>query len=73
MCKKKLQESFNQQTLYIHNKFEKEMLKIQERKEIYIVKKIIKDLNEFALFLAMYYNSACSIIIDITFLSMQNN
>ena len=67
--KKKLQESFDQQNLYIHNKFKKEMFKTQEREEIYIIKKIVKDLNEFILFSAMYYNSACLININTAFSS----
>ena len=73
MCKKELQESFDQQSLYIHNKFKKKMLKTQERREVYIVEKIVKDLDEFVLFSAIYHDSACSININTAFSSMQND
>ena len=49
------------------------MLKTQEYKEIYIIKKIVKDLNKFVLFSAMYYNSACLININTAFLNTQND
>ena len=38
MYKKKLQKSFNQQNLYMHDKLEKEMFKTRKRRNVYIVK-----------------------------------
>ena len=40
----------------MHDKRERKMLKTREREDVYIVKKIVKNLNEFVLFLTMYYN-----------------
>ena len=48
------------------------MLKIRKYKNIYIIKRIVKDLNKFVLFLAMRYNFASSININITFLNINN-
>ena len=48
------------------------MLKARERKDVYIVEKIIKYFNEFVLFLTMRYNFASSINTDIVFLSVNN-
>ena len=53
----------------MHDNFKREILKTQERKEVYIIEKIVKDLNEFALFLAIHYNSACLININTALLS----
>ena len=50
----------------------KKMLKTRKRKNVYIIKKIVKDLNKFVLFLAMYYNFANSINTDIVFSSVNN-
>jgi len=53
MCEKDLQESFDDKDLYMHNKREKQMIKTLECKDIYIVKRIANDLDEFALLSAM--------------------
>ncbi len=53
MCEKDLQESFNNKDLYMHDKRKKQMIKTLECGDVYIIKKIINDLNEFALLLAM--------------------
>ncbi len=73
ICEKKLQESFNQQSLYMHDKFEKKMLKAHEREGVYIVEKIAKDLNEFVLFSVMRYNFTSLMNINMTFLSVNIN
>ncbi len=49
MCKKDLQESFDDKDLYMHDKWEKQMIKILKCKDVYIVKKIANNLDEFAL------------------------
>ena len=72
MYKKKLQKSFNQQNLYIHNKFKREILKARERENVYIIKKIVKNFDEFVLFSAIRYNFASSINIKTVFLSVNN-
>ncbi len=56
MCKKDLQESFNDKDLYMHNKWEKQMIKTLECKDVYIVKRIANDLDEFALLSAMQHD-----------------
>ena len=56
----------------MHNKFEKEMLKTHERENVYIIKKIVKNFNEFVLFSAMRYDFASLINTDIVFSSVNN-
>ncbi len=56
MCKKDLQESFDDKDLYMHDKQEKQMIKILECENIYIVKRIANDLDEFALLSAMQHD-----------------
>jgi len=70
MCEKGLQGSFDQQSLYMHDKFGKEMLKAHERGGVYIVEKIAKGLDEFALFSAMRHDSTSSMNIDTAFPSV---
>ena len=53
MYEKGLQESFNDKGLYMHDKREKQMIKALKCEDVYIIKRIINDLNEFALLLAM--------------------
>ncbi len=54
----------------MHDKFGREMLKAHEREDVYIVEKIAKDLNEFALFSVMHYNFTSLMNINTTFLSV---
>ncbi len=56
MCKKDLQESFDDKDLYMHDKWKKQMIETLECKNVYIVKKIANDLDEFALLSAMQHN-----------------
>ena len=49
MCKKDLQESFDDKNLYMHDKQRKQMIEILECKDIYIVERIANNLDEFAL------------------------
>jgi len=53
MCKKDLQESFDDKDLYMHNKWRKQMIETLECKNIYIVKRIANNLDDFALLSAM--------------------
>ncbi len=53
MCEKDLQESFDDKDLYMHDKREKQMIEILECKDVYIVKRIANDLDEFALLSTM--------------------
>ncbi len=53
MCKKDLQESFDDKDLYMHDKREKQMIETLECKDVYIVKRIANNLDEFALLSAM--------------------
>ena len=48
------------------------MFKTRKRKNVYITEKIIKNLDEFVLFLAIRYNFASLINIDIVFISINN-
>ena len=54
MCKMRLHESFNQYSLYIQNKHNKIMIKASEQDDIYIIKYIAKNLNEFVLLSIIY-------------------
>jgi len=56
MCKKDLQESFDDKDLYMHDKREKQMIETLECKNIYIVKRIANNLDEFALLSAMQHD-----------------
>ena len=56
----------------MYNKFKREMLKARKRKNVYIIKKIIKNLDEFVLFLTMRYNFTSLINTDMVFLSVNN-
>ena len=56
----------------MYNKFKKEMLETRKRKNVYIIEKIVKDLNKFVLFLAMRYNFTSLININIIFSSVNN-
>lgn len=49
LCEKKLRESFDTEELYIHNEQDKQMLRAQDRDDVYIVNKIAAKLDEFAL------------------------
>ena len=53
MCKKDLQESFDDKDLYMHDKREKQMIETLECEDVYIVERIANDLDEFALSSAM--------------------
>ncbi len=54
----------------MHDKFERKMLKAHERGDVYIIEKIAKGLNEFALFSVMHYNFTSLMNINTTFLSV---
>jgi len=56
ICEKDLQESFDDKDLYMHNKRKKQMIEILECEDVYIVKRIANDLNEFALLSAMQHD-----------------
>ncbi len=56
MCEKDLQESFDNKDLYMHDKQEKQMIETLECENIYIVKRIANDLDEFALLSAMQHD-----------------
>ncbi len=53
MCEKGLQESFDNKGLYMHDKRGKQMIKALKCEDVYIIKRIVNDLNEFALLLVM--------------------
>ena len=48
------------------------MFKTRKRENVYIIKKIVKNFNEFILILLMYYNFASLMNIDTIFLNMYN-
>ncbi len=53
MCEKDLQESFDDKDLYMHDKRRKQMIEILEYEDVYMIKRIANDLDEFALLSAM--------------------
>ncbi len=54
MCEKELQESFNQDGLYMHNQAEQVMIKVSQHEEVYIVTCVARRLNEHALLSFIY-------------------
>ncbi len=64
MCEKKLLEYFNHKSLYMWNKSKKLMLKASEKEEVYIVKHILSDLDEFALLSVMHVQSESKITLS---------
>jgi len=56
MCKKDLQESFDNKDLYMHDKQKKQMIKTLKCKDVYIVKRIANNLDEFALLSIMQHD-----------------
>ena len=56
----------------MYNKFKKKIFKIYKRENVYIIKKIIKNFNEFSLFTLIYYNFTDLMNINIIFLNMHN-
>ena len=48
------------------------MFKVHKREDDYIIEKIVKNLDEFILFLIMYYNFVSLININTVFLSINN-
>ncbi len=56
MYEKDLQESFDDKDLYMHDKWEKQMIETLECKDVYIVKRIANNLDEFILLSAMQYD-----------------
>ena len=56
----------------MHNKFKRKMFKTRKSKDVYIIKKIFKNLNKFVLFLTMRYDFANLINVNTVFLSVNN-
>ena len=56
----------------MYNKFERKISEARKRKNVYIIKKIVKDFNEFVLFLAMRHNFASLINTNTVFSSVNN-
>ena len=61
MCKKKLFKYFDYKSLYIQNKSEKLILKAFKKEEVYIVKYILSNFNEFTLLFTMHIQSKLKI------------
>ncbi len=57
----------------MHDKFERKMLKAHERGGVYIIEKIAKDLNEFALFSVIHHNFTSLMNINTAFLNVNIN
>ena len=56
----------------MHDKFKKKMFKTRKHENVYIIEKIVKNLNNFILILLMHYNFASSMNINTIFLNMHN-
>jgi len=54
MCEKKLLKYFDYKSLYMQNKSRKLMLKAFKKEEVYIVKHILNNLDEFTLLFVMH-------------------
>ncbi len=64
MCKKELLKYFNYKNLYMQNKSKKLMLKAFKKKEVYIIKYILNDLNEVTLLSTIHIQSKSEIILS---------
>ena len=64
MYKKKLLKYFNYKSLYMQNKSKKLMLEASEKEEIYIIKYILNNLNEFTLLSVMHVQSKLKITLS---------
>lgn len=64
MCEKGLLKYFNHKSLYMQNKSVKLMLKASEKEEVYIVKHISSDLDEFALLSVMHVQSELKVTLS---------
>ena len=64
MCEKKLLKYFDYKSLYMQNKSEKLILKAFKKEEVYIVKHILNDFNEFALLSVMHIQSKSKITLS---------
>ena len=56
----------------MYDKFKKKTFKTRERKNVYIIKKIVQNFNKFILISLVYYNSANLMNINTIFLNMHN-
>ncbi len=56
MYEKDLQKSFDDKDLYMHDKWRKQMIETLKCENIYIVKRIANNLDEFALLSAMQHD-----------------
>jgi len=61
MYKKKLLKYFDYKSLYMQNKSRKLMLKVFKKEQIYIIKHILNNLNEFTLLSVMHIQSKSKI------------
>jgi len=64
MCEKRLLKYFNYKNLYMQNKSKKLMLKAFKKEEVYIIKYILNNFNEFVLLFIMYIQSKSKIILS---------
>ncbi len=69
MYEKKLLKYFDYKSLYMQNKSKKLILKAFKKEEVYIIKYILNDLNEFALLSVIYIQSK----LKIAFLKIYKN
>ena len=54
MCEKELQESFNQDNLYMHNQAEWVIIKMSQHERVYIVTQVAREFNEYTLLSFIY-------------------
>ncbi len=73
MCKKDLQESFDDKDLYMHDKQEKQMIETLECENVYIVKRIANNLDEFALLSAMQHDVSSAFSIMHSSMNLDNS
>jgi len=73
MCEKDLQESFDDKDLYMHDKQKKQMIEILECKDVYIVKRIANDLDEFALLSVMQHDVSSAFSMMHSLMNLNNS
>jgi len=61
MCKKKLFKYFDYKNFYMQNKSKKLILKVFKKEEVYIIKYILNDFNEFTLLFVIHIQNKSKI------------
>ena len=71
LCEMKLEESFDENNLYMRDKKKRLMLKVFVFNDVYIINKITKKLNEIA-FIAIIIDDVINVFIVLSFIKIES-